>query len=120
MAGIAMIQHVSLDVDDLERAMWFYCEVLGLHPIDRPASLGDNGAWLALGSGTQLHLVQSESFEAPRTGQHLAFQVDDVDAVIERIRGAGADPTDAFDIGAGRQSFLRDPAGNLVELNQPT
>jgi catechol 2,3-dioxygenase-like lactoylglutathione lyase family enzyme len=120
MAGIAMIQHVSLDVDDLERAMWFYCEVLGLHPIDRPASLGDNGAWLALGSGAQLHLVQSESFEAPRTGQHVAFQVEDLDGVIEQIRAAGADPTDAFDIGAGRQSFLRDPSGNLVELNQPT
>ena len=120
MGDVTLIQHVALDVDDLGRAMWFYCEVLGLHPIDRPAALGENGAWLALGSGAQLHLVQSESFEAPRTGQHLAFQVDDLDSVIARIRGAGVEPTDAFDVGAGRQSFLRDPAGNLVELNQPT
>jgi catechol 2,3-dioxygenase-like lactoylglutathione lyase family enzyme len=120
MAGVAMIQHVALDVDDLGRAMWFYCEVLGMHPIDRPASLGDNGVWLSLASGAQLHLVQSDTFEAPRTGQHVAFQVDDIDGVIEQFRKAGAEPTDAFDVGAGRQSFLRDPAGNLVELNQPT
>jgi catechol 2,3-dioxygenase-like lactoylglutathione lyase family enzyme len=120
MSPITGIQHVALDVDDLDRALWFYRDQLGMHLIDRPASLGDNGAWLGFGAGAQLHLVASDTFEAPSTGQHVAFDVTDVDEVVSRLRAAGLDPSDSFDVGAGRQSFLRDTAGNLVELNERT
>ena len=86
----------------------FYAEVLGFAPIDRPDS-GRVGAWLAAGA-TELHL--SERPGAPHPDQHVAFLVDDVAAVRDR---AGARDAIVRDLGPDRL-FLRDPAGNLVEV----
>ena len=113
------LHHVAIDVDDLPVAIAFYRDALGLAILeDRPASLGDNGVWFDLGVG-QLHLVQVDGHRGPPS-QHLALQVDDTHAEVARLRAAGCEVSDPFDIGAGVQAFLRDPAGNLVELNQPT
>ena len=73
-----------------------------------------------IGDGRQLHLVESASFSAPATSQHLAFGVDDCQATVIELRDAGLEVSDPFDIGAGIQAFLRDPAGNLLEFNEPT
>ena len=114
------VQHISLDVDDLDAALRFYCDALGLTVAARPAALGDGGAWLDIGDGRQLHLVESASFSPPATSQHLAFGVDDCQATVIELRDAGLEVSDPFDIGAGIQAFLRDPAGNLLEFNEPT
>jgi len=114
------VQHISLDVDDLAAALTFYCDGLGFTVAERPAALGEGGAWLNIGDGHQLHLVESAAFEAPATSQHLALGVDDCPAAVAELRAAGLEVSDPFDIGAGVQAFLRDPAGNLLELNQPS
>lgn len=116
---IELLQHVAIDVDDLPAAITFYRDVLGLAVAPRPVSLGDNGIWFELGNA-QLHLVEVGDFSAPRTAQHFALQVTDTAAEVARLRGLGVDVTEPFDIGAGVQAFFRDPAGNLLELNQRT
>ena len=112
------IHHVALDVADLDAALEFYGH-LGLQPIERPESLGANGAWLGVGS-SQLHLVVVEDLAEPSSGNHVAFEVTDLDELVRQLRSVGIDAADPFDIGAGRQCFVRDPSGNLVELNQPS
>lgn len=114
------MQHVSLDVDDLDAALRFWSGAMGFPIAPRPASLGEGGAWLDVPGGGQLHLVAVADHVPPATSQHVAFAVADVDAAVARLRAAGHDASDPFDVGAGRQSFVRDPAGNLVELNQPS
>lgn len=111
------VHHVSLNVDDVDRADTFYTDVLGLTTIDRP-DLGVRGRWLRCGR-TEVHLIEVGSEHQAPDGQHLAFQVADVDRARDEIRAAGVDVTEVMDIGAGRQAFLSDPAGNLIELNQP-
>lgn len=110
------VHHVSINVDDVGAAAAFYVERLGLTPRgDRP-DFGFGGAWLDAG-GQQVHLI-----EAPQPddrGQHFALQVADLDATIAELRGAGLTVSDASPVGTGRQAFLHDPAGNLVELHQP-
>ncbi|MEM9748397.1 MAG: VOC family protein, partial [Actinomycetota bacterium] len=52
-------------------------------------------------------------------GQHFAVGVDDLDAAIAAINACGVEvsaPTHVGDV--ARQAFLKDPTGNLVELNQ--
>ncbi len=113
------VQHVALDVDDLAAALDFYVERLGLTvATTRPEAFGDNGAWLETAVG-QIHLTVADPFVATTSNQHVAFEVDDIEAAIASLRDAGIEVSDWFDLGAGRQSFLRDPAGNLLELNQP-
>jgi glyoxylase I family protein len=104
-------------VPAVEEAFAFYVDVLGLTPrADRP-DFGIGGAWLDAG-GQQVHLVEGAA--PPAAGQHFALQVDDLDAVVAELRERGVDVSEPKPVGPGRQSFLRDPAGNQVELNQPS
>ena len=43
----------------------------------------------------------------------------DARAVVAELRGQGVTVTDPVPVGTGRQSFLDDPAGNRVELQEP-
>jgi len=105
-------------VHDVDAALPFYVGVLGLRVTDRP-DLGIPGAWLVTANGLQVHLVQVEGWTGDH-GHHIAFRVDDIDAAVDALRAAGVDTPDWSDIGAGRQVFVTDPSGNLIELNQPT
>ena len=111
------VHHVSLNVRDLDEAQKFYLDVLDLTRIDRP-DLGFPGLWLRAGA-QEIHLMQVEQGEA-WPGQHFAFRVDDIDAVVERLRDRGVRVSEPMQIPtAGRQAFFRDPSGNLLELNEP-
>lgn len=114
--SISGVHHVSINVDDVPAAVAFYTEVIGLAKrTDRP-DFAFGGAWLDVG-GQQIHLIEAEV--PPNLGQHFAFLVDDVDAVVAELRAKGVDVTDPRRVGTGRQAFLDDPAGNHLELNEP-
>jgi catechol 2,3-dioxygenase-like lactoylglutathione lyase family enzyme len=115
------INHVSVHARDLERSVEFYAELLGAEPIATP-NFGIPVQWLALGP-TQLHLFARES--EPPTHHHLGITVDDLEPAY-RV----AERWDAFEDETFRsrlielpgdvvQLYLRDPAGNLVELDAP-
>lgn len=107
---------MSIDVDDVDRAIQFYTAVLGLTPRpDRP-DFGFGGAWLDAG-GQQVHLIAGPRPD-PASGQHFALLVDDLDATIAELREHGIDVSDPSPVATSRQAFLRDPSGNLVELHQ--
>ncbi len=63
---VLALHHVSILVSDTVRARRFYEDVLGLQTLERP-DLGFPGAWLALGEGQQLHLMELPNPD-PRTG----------------------------------------------------
>lgn len=114
MKPLAM-HHVSLTVDDVDASLRFYVDELGLVAREDRPDFGFPGAWLDAG-GQQLHLIQGEP--PPDKGQHFAILVGDLDATIAELRANGVDVSDAFPVGTGRQAFLKDPAGNQVELHQ--
>lgn len=109
------LHHVSINVDDIDAANHFYIDLLGLVAIDRP-DIGIAGTWLEAANGLQVHLI-----ELPGGGcqaNHMAFAVENIDEAIAELRGKGMEIPDWTDIGTGRQVFLYDPSGNIVELNQ--
>ena len=112
----AGVHHVSLNVDDVDAAKEFYIDVLGFtERPDRP-DFGFGGAWLDVG-GQQVHLIEGAVPE--RLGQHFAIAVDDLDSVVAELRGRGVKVSDPKPVATSRQSFLKDPCGNVVELQQP-
>ncbi|MGI9602678.1 MAG: VOC family protein [Acidimicrobiales bacterium] len=115
--GMLAVQHVSFSVVDFEQALPFYTDVLGCEVLPRP-DFGFPGAWLTTGNGIQIHLIEDPGFVAP-SGPHLAFEVDDIDHEVQRLRDAGIDVTDPFELEGMRQCFFHDPSGNQFELNQP-
>ena len=61
------------------------------------------------------------SLPTPGGWNRFALEVDDVDAVADRLRGAGARfRSGIIDGVGGRQVIIEDPAGNPIELFQPT
>jgi glyoxylase I family protein len=110
------LHHVSLMTPEVEKTIDFYVDVLGLTVrTDRP-DFGVGGAWLDAGD-QQIHLIEGPM--PSYTGQHFALRVDDLDAVITELRGRGFEVSDPRVTPVSRQSVIRDPVGNVVELNQP-
>ena len=110
------VHHVAVNVADVQEARRFYVELLGLPEMPRP-DFGFPGVWLDAGE-QELHLLQSD--ESPAHGQHFAFEVEDIEATLSDLATRGVKPVGRLDIpGAGRQAFIRDPFGNMIELNEP-
>ena len=110
------VHHVSINVVDVSAAVRFYTEVLGLTQRDDRPDFGFDGAWLDAGA-QQLHLINGS---VPKgEGQHFALRVADLDAAIRELRDRGVQISDASPVGTGRQAFVTDPSGNLIELHQP-
>jgi catechol 2,3-dioxygenase-like lactoylglutathione lyase family enzyme len=109
------VHHVSINVDDVEAALRFYVDVLGLQQREDRPELGIDGAWLDAG-GQQVHLIGASA--PPKLGQHFALLVEDLDASIADLRAQGITVSDSMQVGTGRQAFLEDPSGNAVELHQ--
>jgi catechol 2,3-dioxygenase-like lactoylglutathione lyase family enzyme len=110
------VHHVSINVRDAAESLEFYTGVLGLTArTDRP-DFPFAGAWLDIG-GQQVHLIEGEVPNA--CGQHVAIEVDDLDAAVAELRERGVEVRDPSRVGAARQTFLFDPCGNMIELHEP-
>ncbi len=109
------VHHVAINVDDVERAVAFYTDVLGLVRRDDRPDLGVPGAWLDAGA-QQVHLLEAPT--ADNLGQHFALRVADLEATVAELRGRGVAVSGPSSVGRGAQAFLVDPAGNPIELHQ--
>jgi catechol 2,3-dioxygenase-like lactoylglutathione lyase family enzyme len=113
------INHVSVNARNLRESVEFYVELLGAEPIPTP-NFGLPVQWLALGR-TQLHLFERDL--QPTSHHHFAITVDDVEPVYRAAERRGAFDCRAFGNhfvelpGDVVQLYLRDPAGNLVEID---
>jgi catechol 2,3-dioxygenase-like lactoylglutathione lyase family enzyme len=93
----------------------FYGELLGLPELEKPPVLAARGGvWFQCGA-QQLHLGVEEPF-APARKAHPALAVGDLDALAERLAGAGVEVTWDDAIPGVRRFYAADPFGNRLEL----
>jgi lactoylglutathione lyase len=117
--------HTMLRVQDLDRALAFFVDALGLRETRRRESESGRFTLVFLSSGAEddpaeLELTYNWDEENPYpTGRHfghLAYEVDDIYAQCERLQSRGVaivrPPRD------GRMAFVRSPDGHSVELLQ--
>jgi catechol 2,3-dioxygenase len=117
------IGHVHLKVADLDRALGFYCGVLGFQQMAR---MGEQAAFVSAGGYHHhigLNTWESRGGSPPRPGStglfHAAIRYPTRAALADALRrlAAARIPLDgASDHGVSEALYLRDPDGNGVEL----
>ena len=117
------IGHVHLKVADLDRALAFYCGVLGFELVTR---MGDSAAFVSAGGYHHhigLNTWESKNGQPPPYGTtglyHIAIlyptRVALADA-LRRLIAAGIALDGASDHGVSEALYLSDPDGNGIEL----
>jgi catechol 2,3-dioxygenase len=123
VAAGTRIGHVHLKVADLERALGFYCGVLGFELTQR---YGDQAAFVSAGGYHHhigLNTWESKGGSPPPPGTtglfHTAILYPTRAALadaLHRVRSAGIELDGASDHGVSEALYLRDPDQNGVEL----
>ena len=124
------IKLTSLHVDDQEKALHFYTEVVGFV---KKADFSQGAyRWLTVASpedpdGTELQLALNDNPAAKAYKQALfqqsqpaaMFFTDDVQADYERMKARGAEFTmPPTDVTGSRIAMLNDTCGNLIQVTQ--
>ncbi len=131
MSRAPSLAHVGVAVADLEAALAFYRDVLGVAP--RPPERADGATIVSLPFGeTEVELLASDDPGSPigkflaKRGpgiHHLCYRVPDLDAALEACRRAGfqlIDREPRTGAGGHRIAFVhpRTTAGILLELTE--
>ena len=128
------LSHTFMIVDDQDKALAFYRDVLGLE-LKNDVPLGDE-RWLTVASpeqpGVEIVLVTASMGHSPQDAEALSallakgvlgsaiFATDDLAATFERLRTAGAEVLqEPIDQPYGvHDCAFRDPAGNHLRFSQ--
>jgi GNAT superfamily N-acetyltransferase/catechol 2,3-dioxygenase-like lactoylglutathione lyase family enzyme len=131
-ATVPRPHHLNLasEAGDVDRIAAFYRDFLGLTPVELPRDEGSYGANIHTmedRSGYQYHFVPAEPDFSDREGLpvnplvgHLAFRVDDIAALRDRLDAARIPYSDmgVWAIKGWHQLFCTDPVGRVVEFHQ--
>ena len=102
-----------------DEARRFYCDLLGLPEVEKPASLKARGGfWVRVGD-RQVHVGTEDGFDRLSTKAHLAYQVTDVAHWREKLIAEGIRVLDSVPIEGFDRFEARDPFGNRIEFIQP-
>lgn len=123
---LAVPDYVVLIVEDLDRALKFYREVLGLrlgHRSGDYAQFDTGGTRLGLYTRNAMARTLGMVLKAPAPdapGSEIGFKVPDVDAAFSELVERGASPVTSPTTRpwGQRTAYVRDPDGNLIELAQ--
>ena len=113
------LNHVSVVAPDIEASKRFYIDELGLEEVPSP-KFAFPVCWLRAGD-CQVHLFNRPG-DPPRHA-HFGLEIDDFMPVYRRMKELGALDHESFGNAmyelpdGGMQMYVRDPAGNIVELD---
>jgi methylmalonyl-CoA/ethylmalonyl-CoA epimerase len=130
---IGRLNHVAVAVPDLEAAMAVYRDKLG-GAVSEPKALPEHGVTVSFVTlpNTKVELLEPLGEDSsikgfveknPRGGMHhVCFEVEDIEAAVEKLAGEGARILGKVKIGAhGKPVIFVHPAdflGTLIELEQ--
>ena len=117
--AVERIDHVSVIVTDVARAVDFYTRVLRLTEIPRPPTFDFPGAWLQAGRDV-IHLLGKPAPDC-ESQRHFCLWVRDVHSAARHVTAAGGQVQwhARHKIPGVDRFFTHDPDGNRIELQGP-
>jgi len=124
----------SVSIDDYDKALKFYTEVLGFVK-KRDIPLGAGARWITVVSpeapdGTELLLEPNADYPAMKALKEAlirdgipftAFQVDDIQKEYERLKKLGVEfAMEPTNMGMTTAAVFNDTCGNLIQIYQVT
>ena len=128
---IVDIDHVAIRVTDIDRALAFYHDLLGLPVRDRERYEASEVPYVAVvAGGRHIHLVPTEADDIAVGGEHLCLLVrsskldsrEELDALLATLRDndvtvESGEPRKRYGAyGRAWAAYVRDPDGRRVEL----
>lgn len=128
------IRLTSVSIDEYDKALKFYTEVMGFAP-KRDIPLGDGARWITVVSpdepnGTELLLEPNANYPAMKALKEslvkdgipfTAFEVSDIQNEYERMKKLGVEFTmEPTNMGPTTAAVLNDTCGNLIQIYQVT
>ena len=128
------IKLASVPIDDYDKALKFYTEVLGF-VTKRDIPLGEGARWITVVSpedpdGTELLLEPNAEYPAMKALRealnkdgipYTAFLVSDIQQEYERLKRLGVEFTmEPTNMGMTSAAVLNDTCGNLIQIYQVT
>jgi len=135
MFEIQDINHVNMVVRDLDKAIRFYCEILGMENATRNPAFASRGAWLRK-NNAEIHLIHVDSathapgdlsFTAAKTtdkeisnSRHFSLVIDNTESLVDQLQKYNIPivygPIDRS--GGLVQTYCYDTDGHLIEFSQ--
>ena len=116
---VTTLNHVNVTVPAAleDAAKSFYGDLMGLKQIEKPDGPRKYvGAWYQLGE-SQLHLSVEDGPRNEGSNRHVCYSVADIASAMDAFRLAGVEITSQEQlVNGGSRFFIRDPAGNLIEI----
>ena len=124
----------SVSIDDYDKALKFYTEMMGFVP-KRDIPLGGGARWITVVSadepdGTELLLEPNAEYPAMKALKEslvkdgipfTAFEVNDIQDEYERMKKLGVEFTmEPTNMGPTTVAVLNDTCGNLIQIYQVT
>ena len=120
------LQHTTLVVSDFETSKHFYTEILGLKDLNADW-LPERQMFLALGNNLELHVGEVPGIKInPSNFNHFAISTNDLEGYLKHLEEHGIKH---FSLGGAkrdfiqlrpdgvRQTFIQDPDGYWIEIN---
>jgi predicted enzyme related to lactoylglutathione lyase len=123
----SMSVNVRYIVNNVDAAITFYTQNLGFkidfHPAPGFVALSKDNLKLFLnqpGAGGAGQTMKDGAVPSPGGWNRFQIEADDLDKLVDDLKGKGATFRSEIIIGqGGRQALLQDPSGDLIELFEP-
>jgi catechol 2,3-dioxygenase-like lactoylglutathione lyase family enzyme len=114
---ISGIHHITVEVKDLDEALEFYIEILGLDELDTPENIKEARIrWIKFNDTSALHLIENIDCSPPLLA-HIALKVEDLNSWEEYLENKGIKiSAPKLNVYNAERFFINDPSGNRIEI----
>ena len=119
------LNHIALDVTQLQKSGWFYHTIIGIDTIANPFN-DHRHIWYKIGEHAQLHLIEVKNETAIHyKGTHVCFTVPSIEDVVNKLNEnkihyenwLGVASTFTIRPDGVKQIYFQDPDGYWIEIN---